>query len=177
MIIRKAVPEDINTLLSIYEYAREEMRNSGNPDQWKHNYPPREMIESDIHNRNSYVITDNGEIGAVFVFVIGEDPSYERIEDGQWLNQETYGTIHRMAGNGKIKGVFQFCQQYCESVISNIRADTHACNHIMQHLLEKNGYQKCGRIYVADGSPRIAYQKEAAKGAGREQETAPDTAG
>jgi hypothetical protein len=30
----------------------------------------------------------------------------------------------------------------------------------MQHLLEKNDYTKCGIIYVDDGSPRIAYQKE-----------------
>lgn len=41
-----------------------------------------------------------------------------------------------------------------------MRIDTHERNLIMQHLLEENSYQKCGRIYVADGSPRIAYQKE-----------------
>ena len=29
----------------------------------------------------------------------------------------------------------------------------------MQHLLEKNGFTRCGIIHVADGTPRIAYQK------------------
>ena len=29
----------------------------------------------------------------------------------------------------------------------------------MQHLIEKNGFQRCGIIYVEDGSPRIAYEK------------------
>jgi RimJ/RimL family protein N-acetyltransferase len=43
--------------------------------------------------------------------------------------------------------------------IPNIRIDTHRDNAIMQHLLEKNGFVKCGIIYVEDGSPRIAYQK------------------
>ena len=29
----------------------------------------------------------------------------------------------------------------------------------MQHVLESNGFTRCGIIHVADGSPRIAYQK------------------
>ena len=41
----------------------------------------------------------------------------------------------------------------------SLRADTHADNKIMQHLLEKNGFTRCGIIHVADGTPRIAYQK------------------
>ena len=28
----------------------------------------------------------------------------------------------------------------------------------MQKQIEKNGFKKCGTIYVRDGSPRIAYQ-------------------
>ena len=159
MIIRKAVPADLQSILRIYEYARNQMRLSGNPDQWKQNYPPRETLAGDIADGNSYVITDGGEIAGVFAFIIGEDATYQRIEQGEWLNQDAYGTIHRMAGNGTRKGLFRLCEQFCESRIGNIRADTHACNLIMQHLLETHGYQKCGRIYAADGSPRIAYQK------------------
>lgn len=37
--------------------------------------------------------------------------------------------------------------------------DTHQDNKITRHLIEKNGFAKCGIIYVADGSPRIAYEK------------------
>lgn len=157
--IRKAALGDIEEIAEIYAYAREAMRRAGNPGQWGQHYPPRQIIEADILNGNSYVVTDKGVIGAVFVFVVGQDPTYQRIENGEWLNQDAYGTIHRMAGNGRIKGVFRLCQQFCESKISNIRADTHKCNVIMQRLLERSGYQRCGQIYVADGSPRIAYQK------------------
>jgi len=28
----------------------------------------------------------------------------------------------------------------------------------MQHVIEKNGFKKCGIIYVKDGSERIAYE-------------------
>ena len=28
----------------------------------------------------------------------------------------------------------------------------------MQHLFEKNGFKKCGIIYLEDGSERLAYQ-------------------
>ena len=30
----------------------------------------------------------------------------------------------------------------------------------MQRVFEKNGFEKCGIIYVEDGSPRIAYQRK-----------------
>ncbi len=159
MVIRKAVFDDLEVILNIYEYARKRMRLSGNPNQWKQNYPPKETIAGDIAAGNSYVITDDKEIVGVFAFIIGEDETYRCIEQGEWVKQGSYGTIHRMAGNGKRTGLFRICEQFCESRISNIRADTHADNAVMQHLLEENGYQKCGRIYAADGSPRIAYQK------------------
>ena len=39
MKIRKSTPEDIKQILSIYAYARSQMKRSGNPDQWKDHYP------------------------------------------------------------------------------------------------------------------------------------------
>ena len=161
MTIRKATFEDLDQILAIYAYAREQMRLSGNPSQWGVHYPSLEIVQKDIENGNSYVIIDGeDEICAVFVFIIGEDPTYKNIENGNWLNDDAYGTIHRVAGSGKQKGVFRHCLAYCESKMQNVRVDTHEKNRIMQHLLESNGYQKCGTIYVADGSPRIAYHKK-----------------
>lgn len=49
------------------------------------------------------------------------------------------------------------CFKYCKNISQNIRADTHADNQIMQKLMEKNGFMKCGIIYVKNGTPRIAY--------------------
>ncbi len=32
--------------------------------------------------------------------------------------------------------------------------------NVMQKVFEKNGFKRCGIIYVEDGTPRIAYQRE-----------------
>lgn len=159
MNIRNASLDDMDQILTIYEYARAQMRRCQNPTQWGTDYPQREIIENDIRSQHGYLITEGSIPTGVFAFIIGSDPTYKRIEDGQWLNHAPYGTIHRLAGNGNQRGIFRACLQFCEKKIANIRADTHPCNHIMQHLLEIHGFQKCGRIYVADGSARIAYQR------------------
>ncbi len=162
MHIRQTTPDDLERIFSIYAYAREQMRRSGNADQWGNDKPSEELIKMDIENGDSYVIItpDTAEIAAVFSFIIGDDPTYAHIENGHWLNNDTYGTIHRIASSGIKKGILGHCLAFCEAKAPNIRIDTHERNHIMRHLLERSGYQKCGRIYVADGSPRIAYQKQ-----------------
>ena len=43
--------------------------------------------------------------------------------------------------------------------VPSLRCDTHADNATMQHTLEKNGYIRCGTIYLADGAPRIGYER------------------
>lgn len=160
MNIRHTTLDDLEQILVIYAYAREQMRLAGNPNQWDQHYPSLEILKKDIINKNSYVILDHTDIIAVFTFIIGDDPTYAFIENGNWLNSRTYGTIHRIASSGKRKGIFAYCLSFCLSKISNIRIDTHACNYKMQHLLQMNGFQKCGQIYTQDGSPRIAYQLE-----------------
>lgn len=154
--IRRTQSSDLTNIMHIYEYAREKI--NGNPNQWRDTYPPEALIVNDIKNRNSYVIENDGAICGVFAFIIGDDPTYQKIE-GQWKNNAPYGVIHRVASNGMMRGVFPACVKFCEEKISNIRVDTHSDNKIMQHQIEKNGFEKCGIIYVEDGSPRIAYHK------------------
>ncbi len=139
------------------------MRQSGNPDQWGTEHPPRTLIEEDIRVGRSYVVVslEDGQekVRGVFVLILGEDPTYRVIEDGQWLNDAPYGTIHRIAGDGSAKGVLEAALAYAAGRVLNLRIDTHHDNRIMQHLLDKYGFTRCGIIYVADGTPRIAYQK------------------
>ena len=160
MKIRNSTQNDLEQLLSIYAYAREQMRAAGNPSQWGHNRPSGETLLQDIQNGQSHVLVEKGQICGVFTFIIGEDPTYRIIEQGQWLNAAPYGTIHRIAGSGAGKGVFRECLAYCMSRISNIRIDTHRDNAVMQNLLKKNGFQYCGIIRGRDGGERLAYQKE-----------------
>ena len=158
MIIRKALIDDIDKIMNIYSIAQDFMIKSGNPNQWGHNYPKRELIEHDIEDETSIVICDGDDIRGVFALFSGLEPTYEHIENGKWLNDEEYVTLHRIASDGKAKGIFKYAVDYCKTVSDNIRIDTHADNAVMQRLIEKNGFVKCGKIYVRDGSPRIAYQ-------------------
>ena len=150
---------ELDQIMDIYARARAFMAENGNPTQWGDSYPPRELIEEDILSNRLFVCVINGELEAVFAFVLGEDPTYKVIENGQWLSDEPYGTLHRLASAGRRPGigrlVIDWCLEHCES----LRADTHADNKVMQHVLESNGFSRCGIIHLANGSPRIAYQK------------------
>ena len=157
-MIQKADISQLPRILEIYEKARAFMAESGNPDQWGTGYPPEEMIRQDIRDGKSYVNLKGEHIQAVFYFAVEADPTYGYIE-GEWLNDDPYGVIHRIAVDGSGRGVaaecFAFAAQHCE----NIRIDTHEKNIPMQRCLTKNGFARCGTIYLEDGDPRIAYQK------------------
>lgn len=159
MEIRKSNPEDINQIMSCIDKARQLMRESGNLIQWTNGYPSKELMSESIKNGFNFLIFENNEVVATFDFIIGDDPNYSVIENGAWLNDEKYGVIHRLASNGKAKGVAKFCFEWCFSQFPNIRIDTHETNIAMQKVLEKLGYEKCGIVYVADGTPRLAFQK------------------
>jgi hypothetical protein len=157
MEVRLALPDDLNDIFEVYETARQYMLRTGNPTQWGTDYPPEDMLREDVAAKRLYVAVENGKIHGAFAFFLGDDPTYAYIE-GAWKNALPYGTIHRIASDGELKGVFRRCLNYCLKTIGNIRIDTHADNLTMQHVLEKNGFEKCGVIYVVDGSPRVAYQ-------------------
>ncbi len=162
MNVRHTTMADLPEIREVYAYARELMKKNGNPTQWGDKFPPEEKILWDIEHGTGYaVVDDNGVICGVFAFIIGPDPTYAVIEDGKWLNDtDEYGTIHRIATNGKTHGVFDACIDYCQSQIGNLRIDTHQNNKAMLHLITSRGFQRCGIIYTSDdGTPRIAFQR------------------
>lgn len=147
-------------IMEVYAKAKLFMAATGNGNQWVNGYPSKELVEEDIRNGHSYVCVDedNGIVGAFF-FRTGEDPTYLRIYNGRWLNDASYGVIHRLGGSGKVKGIAPVCFEWCLRQCGNLRVDTHRDNKVMQHILRKNGFIRCGIIYIADGTERIAYQK------------------
>ena len=156
--IRNATAADFDRIMDIYKYAQDYMIRNGNPTQWGHSYPTEELIRSDISRNVCKVICDESGIHGVFALFEGEEPTYAVIENGGWLNDEPYVTIHRIAGDGQVHGLFQCAVSYCKEISRNIRVDTHADNKTMQSLIEKSSFTRCGIIHVRDGSPRIAYQ-------------------
>ena len=157
MYIRKSMMEDLPRMEEIFAYAREQMKKNGNPNQWGDHKPARETLIEDIKSQISYVLVEEDHIFGTFVFFKGEDPTYHVIEDGAWLNDEHYGVIHRVASDGTKKGMMGYVADYAKAQIDNVRIDTHHDNHIMQCAVEKQGFKRCGIIYLEDGNPRIAY--------------------
>ena len=159
MEIRRAAEEQLDEIMDIYKIAQNFMAEHGNPGQWGRTYPSRERILEDIRQGHCYTAVDEDGIQGVFVYFVGEEPNYKKIENGRWQKEDgPYGVLHRVASAGKKKGVASFCIQWCLEKSPNMRGDTHEKNKVMQHVLEKNGFFPCGTIYVEDGSPRIAYQ-------------------
>ncbi len=163
MIIRNAKEEDIPRMMEIYAAARKFMAETGNPRQWAaRNWPPQELIRSDIAAEKSYVCEFDGKIAACFYFDFGHaiDRTYDVIEDGAWIGDEDYGVVHRIASDGSVKGAGAFCINRAFEQCGHLRIDTHADNKPMQHVLEKAGFTKCGIIHVKeDNDPRLAYEK------------------
>ena len=157
-MIRLASLNDLDEILNVYDTARKFMRATGNPTQWNGGYPQREVLIKDIQLSQLFVLDVDGEIHAVFAFIKGEDVTYNYIENGNWLSNDEYFAIHRVASAGKSRGVLKICLDYCKSFSTNLRIDTHNDNKVMQHLLEKYGFIKCGTIYLENGDPRVAYE-------------------
>ena len=155
-MIRKANLHDLPRILEIYAYARQFMRNTGNPTQWKEGTPAESTLRRDIAAGQLYVQEDDG-VHAVFALIFGNDPTYAEI-DGVWLSDAPYATLHRVAGDGTRHGVLNQAVAFAKTQCGHLRIDTHKDNQIMQRAIAKNGFRYCGIIITDDGSPRLAYE-------------------
>ena len=163
MEIRHSTEADLCQIIKIYEFARRFMAEHGNPNQWgPTNWPPEELIRSDIAEGSSYVCVCEDRIVGTFFFKQGKDiePTYRVIEDGAWLDNSAYGVIHRLAGDGSVKGIGRFCIEWAFKQCNHLRIDTHEDNKVMQNLLKQCDFIYCGIIHVKnDNYPRLAYER------------------
>ena len=161
MNIRKSTPDDIHLILNMYDHSRSVMRADGNMTQWV-GYPLREDVEEDIKRGVSYIVESGKwkvESAGTFALVPGEEPTYNYIDHGRWIDEQTpYSTLHRMAAHSGAHGIADIAFHYAKEQASHLRVDTHHDNRPMRHILEKEGFVYCGIIYMPDGAPRDAYE-------------------
>ena len=158
--IRKSTLADLPVILHLRDQAREIMRSYGNVYQWPDGYPRDDMFLKDIELGGSYVMMDErGEVVGPFALIPSPEVTYNVIYDGQWLDDEPYHVIHRIASTPDSHGVLDALLDYCECQVGDIRIDTHEANVIMRKGLEKHGYQYCGIIHLLNGDERLAFQK------------------
>lgn len=159
LTIRKTTLNDLDRVMELYDIGRNYMRANGNMLQWINGYPERDLVKKDISSGESYVVVDEDGIHAVFMFMQRSEPTYGYIEDGGWLNDLPYGTIHRIASDGVHCRILDLSVDFCQKTIKNLRIDTHPDNMPMQKAIKRCGFSYCGVIYMEDKTPRIAFQK------------------
>ena len=156
-MIRIATMDDLARAHEVIGIGRAAMRAAGNTVQWSPAGQAEAGITEDISLGRCYVMEDERGIYGVFALVLGDDPTYAYIE-GAWKDSSPYGTIHRIASDGTHRGVLEECVQWSMAQIPHLRIDTHESNLAMRGAIEKLGFDYCGTIYIADGTPRRAYE-------------------
>lgn len=157
--IRRATAADLEVIMGLIEDGRRKMIAEGNTRQWTGGHPSRETVEADIASGNSYLVVDEDGIEATFAMIKGPDPTYARIYEGQWQNDNSYYVIHRIASSPKAHGVMRAVLDFAFMHTGTLRIDTHEDNRTMRELLQKYGFSYCGIIYLENGDPRLAFQK------------------
>ena len=168
MIIRKAIPKDMDTLMPIFDEARGTIAKLG-INQWQDGYPSYDVIAEDIGKNRSYAVEQDGTICGTFVLVDDGEILYDTIYDGHWLTgneSQDYVAIHRVAisvakrGSGISTAMINYAADYAKGLgRASLRIDTHEGNVVMRRMLEKHGFVHCGTIHLANGAPRVAYEK------------------
>lgn len=150
----------------LFALAKGIMRAQGNRAQWTGDYPSVSLLQEEITLGHSFVCVDENDTPVgTFALIPGPDPTYARIEGGAWLDDKLpYAVIHRIAGTPQGHGVAAACFAWAAQRFDNLRIDTHKDNAIMRHLMQKHGFSFCGIIYLANGDPRLAYQRIARGG-------------
>jgi len=162
---RQANISDLDQIVEIIELSKKYLKET-KVDQWQDGYPAKEDLRRDIESGNSYVLTNKDEIVATTVISLDGESTYNSIFNGEWITNEEYIVMHRVAVHDKYKGkgIFKELIKEAESLalnkgISSIKIDTHRDNISMQRAVVKNDFKRCGIIYLEDGSERIAFEK------------------
>lgn len=165
MEFRQAKISDLDQIVEIIELSKKYLKET-KVDQWQDGYPAKEDLRRDIESGSSYVLTNKDEIVATTVISLDGESTYNSIFNGEWITNEDYIVMHRVAVHDKYKGkgIFKELIKEAESLalnkgISSIKIDTHRDNISMQRAVVKNDFKKCGIIYLEDGSERIAFEK------------------
>ena len=58
-----------------------------------------------------------------------------------------------------MRGAATECLRFCMRQCEILRIDTHENNAPMRGLLRKLGFVQCGTVHLADGSPRLAFER------------------
>lgn len=127
---RFAVNTDLPNIMHIINEAKSFLKQSGS-SQWQGAYPAEETIETDIKNKYGLVLIVDNQIAGYAASIVGEEPTYKKI-DGAWKNNiDPYATFHRLVISSKYRGVHLASFMFSDLIsimasqkIRNFRIDT-----------------------------------------------------
>ena len=163
--VRLAKNEDLEKVLSLYRQASLFLKKH-NVDQWQNGYPNQQTFFEDLEKESLYILCNDVEIIGVASILSENDNNYDEIYDGKWLQEGPYVCIHRITVDTMYKGVGNaklFIDKAVELATklgyASIRIDTHPDNIAMRKFLKRQGFTKCGTIYLETSDLRIGYEK------------------
>lgn len=165
MELRKSSKSDVENIMKIIHQAQDYFKKNG-IDQWQNNYPSEDTILHDINNKISYVLIKDDKIVGTAAISFDKEITYDIIYDGNWISNDKYAVIHRIAIDNEHKGlglasiILKNVEDMCiNKNIKSIKIDTHEQNLSMQKLIKKSGFEYCGVIYLEDRSKRLVFEK------------------
>ena len=161
---RLATLEEFPAIMEIINQAKARRKTDGS-NQWQDGYPNLETIGSHYYKKAGYVlVNENQKIVGYSAVLVNDEPAYLNIE-GQWLSNNEFIVIHRVAihddflGKGLAIMIFRKIEELAISKnVYSIKVDTNFDNLAMLHIFNKLEYQYCGQVYFR-GSARRAYEK------------------
>ncbi len=169
IICRQAKQEDCTAMMAIVNQAKAYFKAQG-IDQWQKGYPDTATLLADISENKAYILEeeteDSKKVLATVYLSFDDENRYDDLHQGEWLNTESYGVVHRIAvaGDEKGRGIAGLLMEQLEIMCrvnqaGSIKIDTHRDNLSMQQFLKKSGFTYCGIIYLEDGDERMAFEK------------------
>ncbi len=164
MLLRKSTVADVMSIMTLITEAQAYFKKS-NIDQWQNGYPNDSVILNDIAKGCSYVLIKDDQVVATTVISFEVERTYDEIHEGQWLSEQPYAVMHRVAVSSELKGLglgrvlIDATAKMCQAQgVWSIKVDTHEDNHAMQRLLTKSDFSYCGVIFLEDGAKRLAFE-------------------
>ena len=156
--LRPAAMDEIPVIWEIILQAKAQMYREGK-HQWDENYPTVPILEHDVRKGWGYVLVpseNDSDIIAYGAVVFDGEPAYNGLWDGQWLSEQPYVVLHRLAvaDRWKRQGM---AVRYSRGIRS-FKVDTNYDNFYMQRVFSSLGFTYCGRIRY-DAGERMAYEK------------------
>ena len=158
-IFRKAVLEDENTILTLYQEVKVKGREDGTSD-WDEDYPNKDILRDDLENKRIFVLLEEAEIIAVISIFEEDEPDIHSLD---WAKVKACFLVRlcvspKYQSKGIGEKMMRNISDYAKS--KGFKATHHLAakvNVAANRLYKRMGYRDLGMIHLYD-TDFIAYE-------------------